>query len=97
MATITLGGSTVVEPTVMDAYGTARLTKLHPIDGTVIIQTTPNVDSLGEKNAPRRLIWEVIPSQSSDWTHTTNTLKALEGTQSTLQVVPEVRTVRNRT
>ena len=57
-----------------------------PIDGDVITQRSNNRDNQGDKNAPRTMTWDVVPNTATnyDWTHTAESLKALEGTEVTL-------------
>ena len=84
LATITIGASTVVAPTTLDAFPRGRTTLLVPIDGEAIAQVSNNRDNQGEKNAVREMAWTLLPFTSTDWTHTIQSLKALEGTNTTL-------------
>lgn len=85
---ITIGSSTIIAPTALTKFpgNRSRTTVLIPIDGDVVTQRSNNRDSYGNKNAPRSMSWDLVPNDASsyDWTHTAETLKALEGTEVTL-------------
>ena len=85
-STISLGGSTVVAPTLVQPYANQTVTRLVPLDGGTIVQVSANADSTGDKNTVRKMIWDAIPGSDTRWTHTIATLKALEGTESTVDM-----------
>ena len=79
MTNITIDGSTVVCPTRADPFVNSTPTVHIPIDGEAVVEESNHQDSFGEMNAIRTMEWDGLPTSSTSWTHTTATLKALEG------------------
>jgi len=90
LSTITISGTAISSktfpaPSELQPYAAPTINTFIPIQGEATIQLSNDVDTYGDKNTYRQMVWEAMPTTGNDWTGTVAELKSLEGEDAVLE------------